>query len=66
MGAKSVTRCEKCGGESSVEDTRRKETWYVKRVRGCQSCGHTWSTAEVPLADLRKLKLLDQFVASIT
>jgi len=59
--ARSVTRCH-CGGDSSVRDVARKDTWYVRRVRACRRCGHTWSTAEIPLPMVKRAAQLDAFM----
>lgn len=43
-------RCQNCGGESSVVDTRErtiaKET-VLKRYRRCDACGKRWATVEI-------------------
>lgn len=54
-----------CGGDSQVEDTRRASTWYVKRVRACVKCGHTWSTAEVPFPMLKRVMKVEAFIHDV-
>jgi transcriptional regulator NrdR family protein len=54
----SVTVCIRCNGDSQIEDTLKQDTNYVKRTRACVRCGLTWATAEVPLADIKKIKAL--------
>lgn len=61
----SVAICPKCEGISSVDDTRRRETWYVKRIRSCDVCGFRWTTAELLLTDVKKLQALERFLKQI-
>ena len=57
----SITVCTKCGGGSQIEDTLKQDTKYVKRTRACKDCGATWQTAEIALADVKRLQRLDQW-----
>jgi transcriptional regulator NrdR family protein len=58
----SITVCAKCGGDSQIEDVRKQDTRYVKRSRACKLCGLTWTTAEIPLEDVKLLKLVKNFI----
>jgi len=62
--SRSVAICPQpgCGGESQVEQTTRHDTWYVRRLRGCKKCGHTWTTAEMPLPMVKRIMQLDAFL----
>lgn len=64
-GSNSVTRCPRCGGASQIENTEKQDTRYVKRLRGCSTCGTTWSTAELPLADVKRLRALERFLKDL-
>jgi transcriptional regulator NrdR family protein len=61
---RSISNCPqpRCGGGSQVMDTTRHDTWYIRRVRSCTKCGHTWSTAEVPLPMIKRTLKLDAFL----
>jgi len=54
-----------CGGKSQVEQTRKRETWYVRRIRVCEKCNHHWTTAEVPLQMIQRTIKLDAFLKSM-
>lgn len=44
------TRCGKCGGKSSVLETRAVKlvsSGTLRRRRECENCGHRWVTVEV-------------------
>ena len=58
----SVQRCPKpgCRGEGKVSHTMKQDTWYVVRSRCCDECGTTFSTAEVRMADVVRLRRLDK------
>lgn len=55
-----------CGAQSKVLDSRADTSWYVRRQRVCSDpkCEKTWSTAEVPLAMVKKLGKLQTFLAA--
>ena len=59
----SVTVCVRCNGNSQIENTSKQDTMYVKRTRACVNCGLTWSTAEIPLNDVKKIKALNKLSA---
>ena len=63
----SVAECPRpeCRGASTVQDTRRDKTWYVRRMRCCEKCGHIWSTAEVPFQMLKRTMKLDAFIQEL-
>lgn len=61
----SVTICEKCSGDSQIEDVAKQDTRYVKRLRACKDCGHTWPTAEIHLADVKLLKAMNRFLDEV-
>lgn len=63
----SVVRCPRrnCDGEGTVEGTMKQDTWYVVRSRCCRKCGTTFSTAEVRLGDVRRLRRLDKIEALV-
>ena len=42
----SVARCNKCGGDSGVYDSRERGAYWI-RQRKCGECGERWSTAEI-------------------
>ena len=42
----SARRCPKCGGDSTVIDTRERLNSDIRRRRKCLSCGYRWSTVE--------------------
>lgn len=48
-----------CSGEGKIEDSSKHQTWYVRRTRGCENCGHVWTTAEIGADDLRYLLALE-------
>lgn len=66
-GTLSVAHCIKpgCKGGSQIENTMKTDTWYVKRTRACVLCGTTWSTAEIMLADVKRLKALDRMLKEL-
>ena len=48
--------CPKChASEPRVLETRHVEE-YTRRRRECTECGHRWTTAEIDLDTLRRLK----------
>lgn len=61
----SITRCPRCGGASQIEDTSKADTHYVRRTRACTKCGATWGTAEIPVADIKKIKALDKLLKDL-
>ncbi len=63
--ASSVTQCPRCGAGSQVEDTAKSDSNYVRRLRGCIACGNTWSTAEIMLTDVKKLKALNKLLKEL-
>jgi transcriptional regulator NrdR family protein len=58
----STATCPSCNGDSQVEDSRRADTWYVKRVRACTVCGFRWRTAEIPLPMMKRVLKFDAFM----
>lgn len=43
---KNATRCERCGGDSSIYNSREMEDKRI-RYRRCKECGKEWKTVEV-------------------
>lgn len=62
---RSITLCPHCAGNSQVENTEKQDSHHVKRLRRCVECLATWSTAEVPLADVKRLKALDRLLKEV-
>lgn len=58
----STATCPTCNADSQVEDSRRVDTWYVKRVRACTVCGLRWRTAEIPLPMMKRVIKFDAFL----
>lgn len=46
--------CAKCGGSSSVVDSRVRDGGVIRRRRGCESCGWRWNTEEVTVGSSRQ------------
>lgn len=67
MAQQSVTICPRpgCGGNSQIENTEKQHTRYVKRSRACTKCGATWSTAELPIADVKKIRALEKLLKEL-
>lgn len=66
-GRSSITICPRagCGGSSQIENTEKQDTRYVRRIRACTKCGATWGTAEIPVADIKKIKALDKLLKDL-
>ena len=47
-------KCPQCGGKTAVINTRDKGDFY--RRRKCLDCGHRFSTHEVRIEDLDRLR----------
>ncbi len=64
---KGVVTCPqpRCGGTGGVEDTDSLNAWFIRRTRGCNKCGHVWSTAEIPLPMLKHVLKVDNFLRSM-
>lgn len=45
---KNIRRCNKCGADSNVIDSRVSAKGFIIRRRCCQDCGNKWSSAEIP------------------
>lgn len=60
-----MSSCSKCGGASSVYDSRMRDTGVIVRRRRCLKCGEKWTTAEVGLTRIRQLEKLEGALVSI-
>lgn len=61
---RGIDLCPHCTGPSQIEYAN-KDAGYVRRSRGCQRCGLTWSTAEIGLPKLRGLLKLEKTIREL-
>ena len=57
--------CPKCSGDSGVFDSRRRADGNIARRRECKACGERWSTIEIPLQMLRRVKKADALMVKL-
>lgn len=48
IGPTGGVPCPECDGPSGVTDSRKSGEGVVRRRRRCATCGHRWTTYEVP------------------
>ena len=53
--------CPKCGGKSSVTDSRQTST-NIRRRRQCVACGSRWSTHEVLIGQGEAIDVMDEMI----
>jgi transcriptional regulator NrdR family protein len=64
INRRGIDLCPSCQNGSQIEDVA-KDAGYIRRLRGCKNCGATWSTAEIGLADLRRMLKMKKKVSEL-